>query len=602
GISIGSGLTGADISENEIRSNASGNATWDGVDMQGSGSTITNNLVIDNAGVGLDGYNTAGNNSWTGNTVTGNGAGTSAGVGETAGMRVFGAGNTISQNLIYKNYGAGIMLTPGARTTTISQNMVYGNGSVPAANKGAASGELGIDVLGTNDNSSTGTSTYVTLNSTTTAGANSLINYPILKTATLQGTTLTVRGLVTTGRTVELFLATPNAVASPATGNSFGQGSSYLGSVVVTRTDSVTSYGPAAINNTNFAQGSGTGVPFVLQISLPSLTAVQRDILAAGGALLTSTATAASLGTSEFSGNVAVTTRPTAYNVTNQKVAAGTSTSPAVALNPSLTSPQAASDPASTIASFLVRPATNGTLYYNGTAVTTTTEVLAGNTNLLTFKSTVGFTGNATFTFTAKNAASIVSNSATYTIPVVASNSFVANDDGLDAKLNTATAGNVVLNDANPSSTTNFTATLVTGPTHGTLALQADGSYTYTPTNGYLGADSFVYKVCTTGSTTDCSNTATVAINVYNPATVCSSATGPNLLQNSDFELGNDGSFTSAYTFVARPAQAVTGSPNGLYPELKYAVDEDAHYYHANFNGLGRGGSGKFMIVNGAAN
>jgi VCBS repeat-containing protein len=497
------------------------------------------------------------------------------------------------------------MVTGGATKSVISQNSIYGNGSGAANNSNAASGQVGIDLLtSANNNANVGTSPYVTTNSTSTAGANALVNYPILRTASLLGTTLTVRGLVASGRTVELFLATPNAVALPSstTGNSFGQGSSYLGSLSVTRTDSVTAYS-GNVNVNGVAQGSGSGVPFSARISLTSLTADQRAALAAGGAQLTATATAASLGTSEFSGIVAVATAPTAYAVTNLKIAAGTSTNnPAVALNPGLTSPQAASDPASSIASYTVQPATSGTLAYDGTAVTAATVVPAANTSKLTFKPTVGFVGNATFTFSAKNTAGTGSNAATYTIPVVASNSFVANDDGLDAKQNTTTSGNVVLNDLNPANTTNFTATRVAAPAHGTVTLQADGSYTYAPTTGYLGADSFTYRVCAAGSTTDCSNTATVAINVYDPNTVCSSATGPNLLQNPGFEAGNDGSFTSAYTYVA-PTKA-DGTPNsdGLQPETTYAVDTDANAYHSNFRGMGRGGSGKFMIVNGAAN
>ncbi len=600
GLTANSGVTGANIAQNEVRNNGIGDVTMGGLDMQGSNSLISNNLVVNNLGAGIDGLNSAGGNTWTGNTVTGNGAGSTSITTiprNSAGVRVYGTGNTISQNIITNSYGAGVMVNGAATKSVISQNAIYGNGNGTAANGNAASGQVGIDLLtSANNNANVGTSPYVTTNSTSTAGANSLLNYPILKTASLLGTTLTVRGLVTTGRTVELFLATPNNVGltSSTTGNNFGQGSSYLGSLAVTRTDSVTAYSG---NVNGIAQGSGSGVPFSARIALTSLTAEQRAALAAGTAQLTATATAASLGTSEFSGIVSVTTAPTAYNLTNLKIAAN---SPSAALNPGLTSPQAASDPASTIASFTVQPATGGTLYYDGTAVSAATLVPTANTGKLAFQPTGGFIGNATFAFSAKNANGTGSNSATYTVPVVSSNSFVANDDGLDAKQNATTAGNVVLNDLNLASSATYTATLVAGPTHGTLTLKADGSYTYAPATNYLGGDSFTYKVCAAAN--DCSNVATVAINVYNPSTVCSAATGPNLLQNPGFEAGNDGSFTSAYTFV--PRLKADGTPNsaGLQPETTYAVDTDANYYHGNFRGLGRGGKGNFMIVNGAAN
>ena len=41
---------------------------------------------------------------------------------------------------------------------------------------------------------------------------------------------------------------------------------------------------------------------------------------------------------------------------------------------------------------------------------------------------------------------------------------------------------------------TPLTAVLVSGPAHGTLTLNADGSFTYTPTANYNGPDSFTYK------------------------------------------------------------------------------------------------------------
>ena len=49
------------------------------------------------------------------------------------------------------------------------------------------------------------------------------------------------------------------------------------------------------------------------------------------------------------------------------------------------------------------------------------------------------------------------------------------------------------------------------GPAHGTLTLNADGSFTYTPAANYNGTDSFTYKA--NDGTAD-SNVATVTITV----------------------------------------------------------------------------------------
>ena len=39
-----------------------------------------------------------------------------------------------------------------------------------------------------------------------------------------------------------------------------------------------------------------------------------------------------------------------------------------------------------------------------------------------------------------------------------------------------------------------LTAALVSGPAHGTLTLNANGSFTYTPAANYNGSDSFTYR------------------------------------------------------------------------------------------------------------
>lgn len=72
--------------------------------------------------------------------------------------------------------------------------------------------------------------------------------------------------------------------------------------------------------------------------------------------------------------------------------------------------------------------------------------------------------------------------------------------------LNVAAPG-VLGNDTDPKQT-GLTAALVSSPSHGTLTLNSDGSFSYTPAADYQGTDSFTYKA---NNGTD-SNVATVSI------------------------------------------------------------------------------------------
>ena len=58
----------------------------------------------------------------------------------------------------------------------------------------------------------------------------------------------------------------------------------------------------------------------------------------------------------------------------------------------------------------------------------------------------------------------------------------------------TVTAPGVLGNDADPDAATTLSAVLVSGPAHGVLTLNADGSFTYQPDANYSGPDSFVYR------------------------------------------------------------------------------------------------------------
>jgi hypothetical protein len=94
----------------------------------------------------------------------------------------------------------------------------------------------------------------------------------------------------------------------------------------------------------------------------------------------------------------------------------------------------------------------------------------------------------------------------------------VANDDSYSISPNTtlivnATQG-VLANDTDRLGEP-LTATWYTNPAHGTLTVHRDGSFTYQPSNNFIGTDSFTYTIQDTG--TGVSSTATVRISVQPP-------------------------------------------------------------------------------------
>ncbi len=75
-----------------------------------------------------------------------------------------------------------------------------------------------------------------------------------------------------------------------------------------------------------------------------------------------------------------------------------------------------------------------------------------------------------------------------------ANNAPVAADDNATTAEDTSVSGNVLANDTDADGDA-LTAALVTGPAHGTLVLNADGSFSYAPGLNFNGADSFIYQV-----------------------------------------------------------------------------------------------------------
>ena len=94
----------------------------------------------------------------------------------------------------------------------------------------------------------------------------------------------------------------------------------------------------------------------------------------------------------------------------------------------------------------------------------------------------------------------------------------VATNDTYSTPKNTTltlAAPGVLANDTDADGNS-LTAAVVTSVSHGTLALASTGGFTYTPTNGYTGPDSFTYRA---NDGTANSNTATVSLTVTATAT-----------------------------------------------------------------------------------
>ena len=138
---------------------------------------------------------------------------------------------------------------------------------------------------------------------------------------------------------------------------------------------------------------------------------------------------------------------------------------------------------------------------------------------------------------------------------------------------------------------------LVNGPSDGTLTFSSDGSFTYTPNNNYVGADSFTYQVF---DGTDLSMVATVnlTVNISQPMPVAVNdaysvaRNGTLTVTATTGVLANDtGSGTLTAVLVTGPSHGAPAS-NTLNPDGSFVYTPDAGFvgtdsftYTAN-NGL----------------
>jgi len=300
GIRTQGGGTGSLITLNEVaRPGSNYTDTFDGILLVGTVSNIqvTANLTREQRGggieVGFGGGASASSITVNNNTVRNNGffnGGSGAASSEPIGMAAYDYAGTnviFSRNVIRDNAGAGLLVM-NASGTTITQNSFSNNLGLSIDLDPRSVDPNGLNTLQgvtINDNGDTDT------------GPNGLRNYPVMVSASLIGTELSLAGFARPNSAIELYLA-------QADSSGFGEGLTYLGLLTEgspADLDATTGvYGPANINGV--AQGTDNTNRFSFRITAPGGVAI--------GTRLTGTSTITG-ETSEFSGNVVVTGGPT---------------------------------------------------------------------------------------------------------------------------------------------------------------------------------------------------------------------------------------------------------------------------------------------------
>ncbi len=236
---------------------------------------------------------------------------------------------------------------------------------------------------------------------------------------------------------------------------------------------------------------------------------------------------------------------------------------------------------------------------------------LALNANgSFTYTPNIGYFGSDSFTYHANNG-TLDSNIATVSItideavppPVAIADSYSTNEG---AALVVSASG-VLANDSDPRSRP-LTAALNAGPLHGALVFNPNGSFTYTPTTGYFGNDSFTYHA-NNGLLDSGITTVSITVNEIIPppsavADAFSTNEGTPLVVSASGVLANDSDPRSRpLTVVADTGPAhglLTLNPNGSFtytPDTGY-FGNDSFTYHANNGTLDSGIATVSITVN----
>ncbi|MCE9548322.1 MAG: FKBP-type peptidyl-prolyl cis-trans isomerase [Planctomycetia bacterium] len=229
----------------------------------------------------------------------------------------------------------------------------------------------------------------------------------------------------------------------------------------------------------------------------------------------------------------------------------------------------------------------------NSTAAVTTTVSAGGVWSVSGLAVTTLNDGTITFKATATDTAGNTATSSLSSVKTSSPANF-ATDDSYDlaigATLTTTTANGVLANDTGASN-----AILISGPSHGSVNLNADGTFSYTQTT--YGYDQFVYQVTNSSNQTD---QATVTIQVPGLPKLPAGAvlvTLPSGLQYYDYVVGTGASpAASATVNVDYVGYLPTGAIFDSHNNINFKLSNLIAGFSEGVQGMQVGGSRRLII------
>jgi VCBS repeat-containing protein len=217
--------------------------------------------------------------------------------------------------------------------------------------------------------------------------------------------------------------------------------------------------------------------------------------------------------------------------------------------------------------------------------------VTVNSDGTFTYTPAAGYVGPDSFTYTVSDGALQDTGTASITVTHV-NHAPVATDDAFSVAQDATLSGTLLANDSDPDGDT-LTAAKATDPGHGSVTVNADGTFTYMPAAGYVGPDSFTYTV-SDGALQD-TGAASITVTHVNHAPVAvddaysvaqdTTLNGTSLLVN-DSDPDGDG---LTATQASNPAHgSVTVNPDGTFtyaPAAGY-TGPDAFTYTASDGAL----------------